>query len=95
MSTGTSDLDDRADYEVRLSPHAQRDLDGLSSTDLRRVDVRIRSLAGNPRPHGVQKLWEQSYRIRVGPWRIIYIIDDDKHVVLVDRVRRREKDTYR
>ena len=95
MSTGTSGLGDPADYEVRLSPGAKRDLGHLSSTDFRRVDVRINALTQNPRPYGVQKLWKQSYRIRVGPWRIIYLIDDNEHIVLVDRVRRREKDTYR
>ena len=95
MNTGTSGLGNPSNYEIRLSPRAKRDLGGLSSTDFRRVDGRINALAQNPRPYGVQKLWKQSHRIRVGPWRIIYLIDDDEHIVLVERVRRRDKDTYR
>ena len=82
-------------YEVRLSSRASRDLDNLSNDDFRRVDERITTLSGNPRPHGAIKLRKRSYRLRVGPWRIIYLIDDAEQVVVVSAVRCREKDTYR
>ena len=85
----------RHQYEVRLSSHAERDLDDLPLNDFRRVDARIQSLADNPRPPGVAKLWNDSYRVRIGSWRIIYIVDDTNRIVVVDTVRRREKDTYR
>lgn len=49
-------------YEVRLSSHAERDLDDLTTADFRRVDIRIQSLAGTPRPRGTQKLGDTSYR---------------------------------
>ena len=95
MSTEQSDLVRNTEYDVRLTPHAERDLQRLSATDFRRVDERIVSLAQDPRPHGVRKLWEKAHRLRVGPWRIIYIIDDSKGIVLVNKVVRREKNTYR
>ena len=44
---------------------------------------------------GVVKLRDNAHRIRVGSWRIIYIIDDAERIVLIDSLRRREKDTYR
>ena len=44
---------------------------------------------------GVVKLRDKAHRIRVGQLRIIYLIDDPKRIVLIDTVRRREKDTYR
>ena len=95
VSTGSGGLSNPADYEIRLSRRAERDLDDLASTEFRRVDVRINALAQNPRPYGVQKLGQHSHRIRVGPWRIIYLIDDAERIVMVERVRRRAKDTYR
>ena len=95
MSTEQSDLVRNTEYDVRLTSHAERDLQRLSLADFRRVDERIVSLAQVPRPHGVRKLWEKVHRIRVGPWRIIYIIDDTKRIVLVNKVVRREKNTYR
>lgn len=44
---------------------------------------------------GVAKLRDRVHRIRIGPWRVIYLIDDAQRVVVVNAVRRREKDTYR
>ena len=83
------------EYEIRITSHAERDLERLPLADYRRVDSDIARLAQNPRPHGVTKLRDKVHRIRVGPWRIIYIIDDAKRVVVITDVRRREKDTYR
>ena len=94
-NTGTCALGQRPRYEVRLSPRAERDLDDLPMTDFRRVDAHILPLADNPRPSGAIKLWDKTFRIRVGPWRIIYLVDDAEHVVEIAGVRRRREDTYR
>ena len=88
-------MERRPDYEVRTTPRAERDLQRVPHTDYLRVDARIRSLAQDPRPPGVTKLWDKAHRIRVGPWRVIYVIEDAKRAVVVSRVARREKDTYR
>ena len=85
----------RPEYEVRITPHAERDLDRLSAADYLRIDRRIGLLAQDPRPSGVAKLRDKTHRIRIGAWRVIYIIDDSMRVVLITAVRRREKDTYR
>ena len=84
-------------YEIRLKSRAIRDLNRLQSSDFRRIDEHVAALARNPRPASVVRLrdWDKAYRIRIGPWRVIYIIDDSKQVVVVFRVLRREKDTYR
>ena len=83
------------EYELHIAPRAQRELERLPLTDYERVDERIGPLAQNPRPHGAAKLWDKAYRIRIGPWRVIYIVDDAKRVVVITGVLRREKDTYR
>ncbi|BAY98622.1 addiction module antitoxin [Tolypothrix tenuis PCC 7101] len=51
-----------------------------------RIQIKIDSLAIEPRPNGVKKLkgTENSYRIRVGDYRIIYEVYDD--VLLVNVV---------
>jgi mRNA-degrading endonuclease RelE of RelBE toxin-antitoxin system len=38
---------------------------------------------------------EQSWRIRVGPYRVVYGIHDDRALVVVLRVARRSEGTYR
>ena len=40
---------------------------------------------------GVVKLWEKSYRIRVGQCRVLYIVDDGNRSVAITRVRRRNE----
>ena len=83
-------------YTIVLRPRARRDLKRLPQDVLRRVNARIRSLADDPRPSGVEKLSgsDNSYRIRVGPYRILYEIRDIVLVVCVVRVRRR-RESYR
>ena len=63
---------------------------------IKRVDTRILALAENPRPPGVEKLVgpESFYRVRVGDYRIIYQIEDDRFIVLVIRIRHR-REVYR
>ncbi len=45
-------------------------------------------LSENPRPHGSKKLkgFENSYRIRVGDYRVIYEVHDDVLLVLIMKV---------
>jgi mRNA interferase RelE/StbE len=49
----------------------------------------------NPRPPGCRKLVENIYRIRVGDYRVIYKIDDERKKVVVGKVARRREDTYK
>lgn len=82
-------------YEILLDVSAYRDLERLSSQEFSRINKHILSLQPNPRPRGCKKLDKDIYRLRVGPWRIIYVIDDSNRQVIISRIRRREKDTYR
>jgi mRNA interferase RelE/StbE len=83
-------------YTVVLTQAAQRDLRALDRRTLQRVDQKIRALATNPRPSGAEKLKGASdvYRVRVGDYRILYQIEDDRLIVAVVRVRHR-REVYR
>ena len=61
-----------------------------------RLETPILALAQVPRPSGVRKLRgeERTWRIRVGPYRVVYDIDDDQEVVVILRVTRRSETTY-
>jgi mRNA interferase RelE/StbE len=58
-----------------------------------RLDRKILSLAGNPRPAGCKKLKvpKDLWRIRAGAWRVVYKIDDRAEVVTVTRVAHRRE----
>jgi mRNA interferase RelE/StbE len=56
----------------------------------------IQALAINPRPVGCRKLegYEATFRIRVGRYRILYDVLDERLVVIVLKVGHR-RDVYR
>jgi len=83
-------------YEVLLSPAARRDLKSIRGPNRRRIAETIDALADDPRPHGYSKLAgeEDLFRVRVGDYRIVYKIEDDRLIVLVVRIGHR-KDIYR
>ncbi len=84
------------EYRVYLERAAERDLKRLSSEEFDRIISNIRALAENPRPAGCRKIVgsKNDWRIRVGEYRIIYEVDDEKKAVMVMRVRHR-REAYR
>jgi mRNA interferase RelE/StbE len=76
-------------YTVEFRPAARRDLKALPREILQRISRKIDSLTDNPRPSGVEKLSgsENSYRVRVGDYRILYEIQDEVLLVIIVRVR--------
>jgi mRNA interferase RelE/StbE len=83
-------------YAVRLKPRAERDLDRLPIQVARRIWQRLLALETNPRPPGCTKLVgeEDAYRIRVGDYRVVYLIDDKGQLVEIVRVAHR-REVYR
>ncbi|MDQ1239048.1 MAG: mRNA interferase RelE/StbE [Thermodesulfobacteriota bacterium] len=56
---------------------------------------RIESLLENPRPHGCKKLQgQEAFRVRQGPYRILYAIDDSALLVVVSNIKPR-REAYR
>ena len=84
-------------YRVELAPAAQRDLRRLPPWVQARLAAPIQALGQTPRPPGVRKLQGQdrTWRIRIGPYRVVYDIHDDQQLVVVLKVDRRRESTYR
>ena len=84
-------------YRVELAPAAQRDLRRLPRDIQVRVATSIQALSDNPRPAGVRKLRgeERTWRIRVGPYRVVYDIHEDRALVVILKIARRSETTYR
>ena len=83
-------------YKSVLTSAARRSLNSLPRTILRRVDAKILGLCQNPRPQDAKKLRDRDglLRVRVGDYRILYRIEDDRLVVLVVRIGHR-REVYR
>lgn len=82
--------------QVEFTASAERELRALDRDTKQRLTRIIDGLETNPRPSGVRKLRgsQDVYRVRVGPWRVVYRIEDRVLVVVVIRIAHR-RDVYR
>jgi mRNA interferase RelE/StbE len=80
------------EYEVRLTPRAQKELLKLPDKIRFRLQEQIIALKNDPRPPGVKKLkgTKDLFRIRDGNFRIIYQIIDSFLVTVVKVADRKE-----
>jgi len=82
-------------YTIFIERYAQKQIMKLDRKAIPLIRSAIAKLAQNPRPHGYIKLkGEEAYRIRIGKYRVIYEIDDNKIIVTVVAVAHR-KDIYK
>ena len=82
-------------YDIRIVRSAEREMRALPAEVFRKASEAMHRLAEEPRPHGSKKLKARTdYRLRIGSYRILYVIDDQARSVTVMAVRHR-KDAYR
>jgi mRNA interferase RelE/StbE len=82
-----------ANYSLAIKQSAQKELDSLDDSMFKRIDRKILALADDPRPSGCKKLraYSDHWRIRVGDWRVVYLIDDTAKLVTITRVAHRRE----
>jgi mRNA interferase RelE/StbE len=80
-------------YQVIIAKSAQKDIRSLQKPDLKRVVNAIGLLAIEPRPSGCKKLvaFKNSYRIRIGNYRVLYFIEDSIRIVEISGVKHRRE----
>lgn len=85
-----------ASYRIEWKRSAAKELQSLPPEVVRRILDVVERLADSPVPHGAIKLTgsEQTYRVRVGDYRIVYSIYQALLVLEIVRVARR-RDVYR
>jgi mRNA interferase RelE/StbE len=83
-------------YEIELSRTAEKQLRKLAREDQERVVRAIRPLARDPRPRGCRKLsgYDDVFRVRAGPYRVIYSVSGRRLVVIILKLGHR-RDVYR
>jgi mRNA interferase RelE/StbE len=84
-----------ADDAITFARSARKELEALEEKLVGRVFRRIESLATEPQPSGCKKLTgsRMLWRMRIGDYRVVYAIYDDRSVVDTVAVRHR-KDVY-
>jgi mRNA interferase RelE/StbE len=86
-----------AAYKLLLKATAAKEIEAVGTKlDRQRIVKRVQSLAVNPRTTGSEKLadYDDRYRVRQGQYRIVYLIDDERHEVTIFKIGHR-KEVYR
>ena len=87
------------EYSIEISPTAERDLKDLKGNFKNFKDLvdTIDELSINPGPHGIRKVksFDYTYRVRFSSFRIIYDIHDKDKRIIILRIVKRDKSTYK
>ncbi len=85
-----------ASYKMEWKNSAYKELQKLPRPMIVKVVAAVSDLANDPFPHGVKKLVgsEFTYRIRIGDYRVVYEVLENRLIIEIVRVRHR-KDVYR
>ncbi|MBI3781320.1 MAG: type II toxin-antitoxin system RelE/ParE family toxin [candidate division NC10 bacterium] len=82
-------------YTIEIKRSAEREMTRLPDLIHSRVSEKILALEVEPRPSGSRKLeGGEGYRLRVGDYRVLYTIDDQKQRVLIYSIAHR-REAYR
>ena len=82
-------------YTVILKRTAEKELARLPEPLHRRIVAKLLELENDPRPPGVQKLHgHDGNRIRIGDYRVLYLIDDPSATIQVTAIGHR-REVYR
>lgn len=82
-------------YRIEVRPAAAKQLRKLDPPNARRIQGAIALLGDDPRPPASRPLTGRpAWRVRVGDYRVIYTIEDDRLIVVVITIGHR-RDVYR
>lgn len=80
-------------YAVRMRRRVEKQIAALPRPARTKLWEEIEALAENPFPHGYLKLrgYQDTYRIRIGDYRVIYSVDTGELVIEVLTVGHRRE----
>ncbi|MEW5767627.1 MAG: type II toxin-antitoxin system RelE/ParE family toxin [bacterium] len=82
-------------HRLFIRQRAEKILDDMADDDYYRVKEAILKLRQSPRPRGCEKLIDDIYRIRIGDWRVIYMVTDKERLIDIGKIDRRSEKTYK
>jgi mRNA interferase RelE/StbE len=86
----------KGEFEVNILSSARKEARNIHKSQLRKIIDALKGLVTNPYPRGCKKLIgsSNSFRLRIGHYRILYEVDTRNMVVTIYAIRHRQ-DAYR
>jgi len=83
-------------YKISWKKSAQKELYKIRKEYIPKIIEAVEELSSNPLPTEVKKLTgsERTYRLRVGNYRVIYELIEEKLIIHIVRIRHR-REVYR
>jgi mRNA interferase RelE/StbE len=82
-------------YNLEFKKSAVKELKSLPGKEIERILRSVNQLMDNPRPINSKKLSAaEKYRLRVGDYRVLYEIQDQRLIIYIVRIAHR-KEAYR
>lgn len=82
-------------YRLLFHPNVEKQLARIPRQFAEKLAQAMRELQASPRPPQAKPLGQNAYRLRVGEYRIVYVVFDEEQIVSVGKVARRSEKTYR
>lgn len=78
-------------YQITFSKQADKALRRMPSNIAMNIAKKIKELAANPKNmRNVKKLTDHpGYRLRTGDWRIVYILNENKKMIHIVKIKTR------
>ena len=85
-----------ASFEIRWKASAKKELKKIDKVEIPKIINEIEKLSLEPYPTNHKKILgtEHIFRIKIGNYRVVYFIENQKLVIEIIRVRHR-KEAYR
>ncbi len=79
-------------FTIDVRPSAEKELRMIPTYIISKITTAINDLAVNPFPLNSVKLTgkEEAYRIRIGDYRVVYVVNVKKKHLIIQRVRHRK-----
>ncbi len=79
-------------YQIKWKNSAKKELKSLAKEIIPKIIKTVESLAENPYPNGIKKMVgsNNTYRIRVGEYRIIYNIESNLLIIEIIKIGHRQ-----
>ncbi|HLC32268.1 MAG TPA: type II toxin-antitoxin system RelE/ParE family toxin [Candidatus Nanoarchaeia archaeon] len=79
-------------FELRLAPPAQKFLDKAETIVYDRIIKKLKDLANEPFPSDCKRVvnrTEKTFRVRIGGYRILYVVIHEKKEILIADIDKR------